>query len=276
MPTAAGHQQDAGARGAAPETVAALVVAAATDHSGAALRFHDGVRWTALSYPELGTAAREIASGLAALGIERGDRVSILASTRPDWTLADLGALCAGAVVAPIYDTNSPEECAYVLAHAGSRLVFCADAEQAAKVAAVRERCPRLEHVVVLTGAAPGARSFEELRALGREGDLELADRTARELRAADIATIVYTSGTTGPPKGCVTTHGNVMATVAMYERALELGDGERLSAFMFLPLAHSLARVVQFVVLDVGGTVAFWRGDPTRVPADLAELHPT
>ena len=182
MPTAAGHQQDAGARGAAPETVAALVVAAATDHSGAALRFHDGVRWTALSYPELGTAAREIASGLAALGIERGDRVSILASTRPDWTLADLGALCAGAVVAPIYDTNSPEECAYVLAHAGSRLVFCADAEQAAKVAAVRERCPRLEHVVVLTGAAPGA---------------------ARSRSCAPSAARATSSWPTGPPASC-------------------------------------------------------------------------
>ena len=97
------------------------------------MRFwHDG-RLRELSYAELGMAVSEIARGLIALGVRQGERVSILAGTRAEWTLADLGALCAGAVVAPIYHSNSPEECRYILEHAGSRVVFCEDAEQLAK-----------------------------------------------------------------------------------------------------------------------------------------------
>src|SRR6185436_18122462 len=91
-----------------------------------------------VSYAELGTAVREIAGGLATLGVEPGDRVAILASTRPEWTLADYGALCAAAIVVPIYATNSPEECAYVLRHSGSRVVICENGEQLAKVERVR------------------------------------------------------------------------------------------------------------------------------------------
>ena len=98
--------------------------------------------WRDLSYAELGIAVREIARGLTALGVRPGDRVSILAGTRAEWTLADLGALCAGAVVAPIYHSDSPEECRYVLEHAGSRVVFCEDAEQLAKVAAGARALP--------------------------------------------------------------------------------------------------------------------------------------
>lgn len=261
----------------AARTLPAMLLRSTASRDGAALRFHDGATWTDLSYADLGTAVREIAAGLAALGIDPGDRVSILAETSPEWTLADLGALCAGAVVAPIYDTNSPEECRHVLAHAGSRVVFCSDPAQAAKVAQVRDGCPALEHVVTFFGEVPdGARSLGDLRALGRQGNLALLEQTAATLSPDDPATIVYTSGTTGPPKGCVTTHGNVMATARMYEDGLALTPGEPLVVFMFLPLAHSLARVTQFVVLDYGGTIAFWRRDPARLLDDLAATRPT
>ena len=179
-----------------------------------------GGTWTEMSYAELGTAVREIARGLIALGIRPGDRVSILSNTRAEWTLADLGALCAGAVVAPIYHTNSPGECHYVLEHAGSRLVFCEDAEQAAKVEQVREHAR--------------ARARRHLRRLGRRRHLARGaaaaaakvdptapDEIARLVQPEDMATIVYTSGTTGPPKGCITTHANCMATARMYEEEL-------------------------------------------------------
>ena len=123
-----------------------------------------------MSYAELGKAVREIARGLIALGIEPGDRVSILSGTRPEWTLADLGALCAGAVVAPIYHTNSPEECRYVLEHAGSRVVFCENAEQVAKVAEVRRRMPGARaRRRAATAPADGALTLDELRAAGDE-----------------------------------------------------------------------------------------------------------
>ncbi len=111
---------------------------------GVALRYKDGAQWSEISYAQLLRSVRGIARGLIALGIERGDRVAILCNTRPEWTLADAGVMCAGAATAPIYHTNSPEECEYVLVHSDSRLVFCEDADQLAKVAQVKDRCPEL------------------------------------------------------------------------------------------------------------------------------------
>src|SRR6185295_13536960 len=97
-----------------------------------------------LSYADVGRAADEIANGLATLGVQPGDRVAILASTRAEWTLADLGTLWAGATVVPIYNTNSAEECQYVLAHSGSRVVFCEDVGQLAKIDSIAAHCPDL------------------------------------------------------------------------------------------------------------------------------------
>jgi long-chain acyl-CoA synthetase len=256
-------------------TLVQMVLNATATHEGPALRYARDGEWVELSYAELGEAVREIARGLIALGVLPGDRVSILSGTRPEWTLADLGALCAGAVVAPIYHTNSPEECRYVLEHAGSRLVFCEDAEQAAKVAEVRHLCPALEYVVTFDGSGEEAMSLAQLRAHGESVDPATLDDIARVIEPDDMATIVYTSGTTGPPKGCVTTHGNFMATAAMYEQQLDFGPGEPV-AFMFLPLAHTLARLTQMLVIDVGGTIAYWRGDPKVLLEDLAATRPT
>ncbi len=261
-------------RSARRETLPELVVAAARRGDRPALRYASGERWVDVGYAQLADAATEIARGLVALGVGRGDRVAILSSTRPEWTLADLGALGAGAVVAPIYHSDSPEECLYILDHSDSRVVFCENEEQMEKVRRIRSRCPRLEHVVVFDGSAADAISLDELRRRGRELDRELFDRIAAEIGPDDVATIIYTSGTTGPPKGCVTTHGNLMRTAWMYEQRIELGPGSLV--FMFLPLAHSLARVTQTVVLDVGATLAYWRGDSSGLLEDLAAIRPT
>jgi long-chain acyl-CoA synthetase len=261
----------------APTVCAMALTTVAVHGDSAALKFARGGEWTEMSYAELGNAVRDIACGLMAVGVEPGDRVSILSGTRYEWTLADLAALCAGAVVAPIYHTNSPDECRYVLEHAGSRVVFCEDAEQVAKVRQVADACPALEQIVVLDGTADGALTLDELHARGESVDREAMEAAARAVKPGDPATIVYTSGTTGPPKGCVTTHENVMATARMYEDELEFASSEEpIVVFMFLPLAHSLARVTQMVTLDVGGTIAFWRGDPKVVLEDLASTRPT
>jgi long-chain acyl-CoA synthetase len=262
-------------RATGARTVTQMVLEATSTHHGPALRYARGDGWTEMSYAELGEMVREIARGLIALGIRPGDRVSILSGTRPEWTLADLGALCAGAVVAPIYHTNSPEECRYVLEHAGSRLVFCENAEQLAKVDEVRDLCPALEHVVAFEDAGEGALSLDQLRARGESVSPSAPDQIAGLVEPEDTATIIYTSGTTGPPKGCITTHGNCMATAEMYEEQLAFGPGEPV-VFMFLPLAHSLARMTELLVLDVGGTIAYWRGDPEVVLEDLAATRPT
>ena len=254
-------------------TVGAMVLRAADRHTGVALRHRDSGGWRAIGYAELGATARELARGLIALGIAPRDHVAILSSTRAEWTLADCGAQCAGATVIPVYHTNSPGECRYVLAHSDTRLVFCEDAEQLAKIEQVRGELPSLEHVVTFDGAG-GTMSLDELRARGAEVDPAAVDRAVASITPEDVATIVYTSGTTGPPKGCLTTHGNCMATVRMYAAQLELKPD--MEIFLFLPLAHSLARVTQFVTLDVGGTLAFWRGDAKLVLEDITDIGPT
>ena len=240
-----------------------------------ALRWKEDGRWVELSHRELGERAERIARGLIALGIEHGDRVAILANTRPEWTIADAGVMCAGAATAPIYHTNSPEECEYVLRHSGSRLVFCEDPDQLAKVAQVRDRCPELAHAVLLTGTAPGALTLEELCAAGAGVDPGAVDERVAEVDPGDLATLVYTSGTTGPPKACMLSHASWMTTASLYEQVLDLEEPPVVT-FMFLPLAHSLARIVQMLTIDVGGTLAYWQRDPQRLLEDIREVNPT
>ncbi|HEY6891688.1 MAG TPA: long-chain fatty acid--CoA ligase [Solirubrobacter sp.] len=239
-----------------------------TDATGIALRTPGR---EPVSYPELRHAVREIAGGLAALGVAPGDRVAILSATRPEWVLADFGALAAGAVVVPVYHTNSRQECAYVLEHSGSRVVFVEDAAQAAKIAPVRDLLPSLEHVIVLEGRPDGALTLAELRRLG-------AERSAPEDTARapdDAATIVYTSGTTGPPKGCVLTHANLLAVADASIERLDLSDPPPV-IFLYLPLAHVLARLTAFVALATGGTLVFWSGQRERLADELALAAPT
>jgi len=228
-----------------------------------------------VTYAELGESSRELALGLIALGIELGDVVAILSSTRAEWTMCELGAVCAGTVVAPIYDTNSPEECAHVLADSGARLVFCEDARQVAKITAVASRLPRLEYVVVIDGSAPQAITISELRERAREVDPGAVEERVAAVDPSDTATLVYTSGTTGPPKGCVLSHANLLAATSMYRSQLELDEVQPL-IYMFLPLAHVLARLAQIVVLDVGGALAYWSGDSTKVLEEVAAVAPT
>jgi long-chain acyl-CoA synthetase len=250
-------------------TLGEVALGAARRHSGVALRKPGSPD---VGYEELGRAVREIAGGLAALGVEPGDRVGILGGTIPEWTLADFGALCSGATVVPVYHTNSPEECEYVLAHAGVKVLILEDAKQAAKIAKVRANLPELERIVVMTGTADDALTLAELRAQAA-GDV--ADERVAAVAAGDPATIVYTSGTTGPPKGCVLTHANLLSMAGAYTERLELRK-QPYVYFQYLPLAHVLARMVAIVGIDTGGTLAFWGGDPKRIAEDIGEAAPT
>jgi long-chain acyl-CoA synthetase len=248
-----------------------LGLAAADRYSGDAMRAPGR---SPITYADFGRAVREVAGGLAALGVDVGDRVAILCGTIPEWPIADFGSLCAGATVVPVYHTNSPEECEYVLSHSGSKVILLEDAEQAAKIAKVRANLPDLEHVIVLTGEAPeGTMTLAELRAKG-EGS-NVADERVAAVNPEDAATIVYTSGTTGPPKGCVLTHANLLFTANAYIDRLNLREKAPV-IFQYLPLAHVLARMVSFVALDTGGTLAFWGGDTKNLAADIAEAKPT
>jgi len=257
-------------------TLAALLRSAVESGSGPAMRFFRDGQWRRLSYPQVYERAHELARGLIALGIEPGDRVAILSVTRPEWTLADLAILWAGAIGVPIYHTNSPHECEHVLRDSGARAIFCEDPEQVAKVAPLRERLEGFEHVIAFTGESEGTLSLDELVARGGEvGDGEIERRLAA-VKGSDPATIVYTSGTTGAPKGCVLTHDNLRSNLEMAVARLELAGGPKKTFYLWLPLAHVLARVVQYVGLHIGAEIAYWRGDPKLLLEDIQEIEPT
>jgi long-chain acyl-CoA synthetase len=262
------------AKTSSTQTVGGHLLSVTERHSGVALQFwRDGVS-AYISYPELGTISSEIARGLISLGVQCGDRVAILGLTSAQWTLADCGSLCAGAVVAPIYHTNSPSECAYVLAHSGAKIAICENAAQAAKIAQVRDRCPALEHVVLFEGDGSELLTLDGLRRLGSEVPPDRVRERLESMHPDDLATLVYTSGTTGPPKGCMLSHRNLLSTARLYIE--QLGFEESHSLYQFLPLAHVLARVAQIVALSVGARIIYWTGDPADIVDELHQTSPT
>src|SRR3954453_16851969 len=233
--------------------------------------------WRDVTFAQMGEVVDEIGLGLIALGLQPGERVSILCNTRPEWTYADFAISSAGGVVVPIYPTNSAEECEWVAGNSESVFVVCEDAEQVAKITAVRERLPQLRRVVVIdpSGDVGDAISLEDLRRHGNRRDIAtLRERTAA-IRAEDPFTFIYTSGTTGPPKGCVLTHGNYRSVLDMVQhRGLLNGDDDLV--YLFLPLAHAFALLIQLGAFDSGTTIAFWGGDTKQIIPELMEVKPT
>jgi long-chain acyl-CoA synthetase len=265
------------ASGTGSKTMADLLPLAAQRYAGQpALKHKVGDEWVEVGYEELGRAVSEIARGLIDLGLQQGDKVSILSHTRPEWTYANFAILSAGTVSVSIYQTNSPEECHYVLDHSESKAVFVEDAEQVAKVREVRDRLPKLEHVVVFdpAGDTSGAISLAELRARGAAHDPTELDARVHAIGKDDLAITIYTSGTTGPPKGCLLTHGNYRDVTAMTESMGNFQDGD--DVYLFLPLAHAFAKLIQFVTIDLGGTIAYWEKDAQKIVPNLMEVKPT
>ena len=157
------------AAGVESKTIADLLpTAVGAFGSAPAIMFKDASgTWVQRGFDMVGETVRDLSLGLMELGVEKGDKVALLANTRPEWTYFDFAALTAGATVVPIYQTNSPEECQYVLENSDSKVVVVEDAEQLEKVRQVRERCPKLEHVVLMTGTAPDAIAMDELAQRG-------------------------------------------------------------------------------------------------------------
>jgi long-chain acyl-CoA synthetase len=263
--------------GTGAKTMASLAAVAAKAHAGnPALRHKVGDAWVDVEYSEVGTAVSEVARGLIDLGIGRGDRVAILGNTRPEWTYANLGILAAGAASVSVYQTNSPEECHYVLDHSESRAVFVEDGEQLAKVREIESDLPALEFVIVMApdGDIGDAIALDDLRRRGAARDQAELDERSAGVTPEDPCVFIYTSGTTGPPKGVILTHGNYRAMVDAVEAPAAL-EGDEL-CYLFLPLAHAFALLIQFVVLDLGGTLAYWEKDPQKIIPNLMELKPT
>jgi long-chain acyl-CoA synthetase len=269
---------EARATGTGSRTIADLLPLAVERYGDAAAqRFKVGDEWKDVSYAELGEAVREVALGLVDLGIEPGEKISILAHTRPEWTQACFGILSAGATLVTIYQTNSPEECQYVLHHSDSRAVFVEDGEQLAKIRAVEDQCPELQHVIVMEPgeADPGdALTLDQLRERGRGRDAAEWRARYEAVTPDDMCLYIYTSGTTGPPKGCLLTHANYRAITDSVVEQSVLETGE--TSYLFLPLAHAFAILIQFASFELGVAVAYWSRDPKMIIADIAQVSPT
>src|SRR4051794_16754555 len=202
------HETTAGPaqRGTDSVTIADIVSLAAERYGERpAARFKRGDEWAEVSYLELAEIVSEIARGLIDLGLQPGDRVALLCTTRVEWSYVDFAITAAGGVVVPIYPTNSPDECAWVAGDSESRFVVCEDASQVAKIVAVRDRLPKLEAIISIE-PAEGALALDELRERGRGRDASKVAERVAAVKPTDPYSIISTSGTTGPPKGCVLT----------------------------------------------------------------------
>ena len=237
----------------------------------------DGGEWRAVEWEEAARRVEALAGGFLSLGVEKGDRVGIMCRTRLEWTLCDFALASLGAVVVPVYTVSSAEERIHILADSAARILIAETAREYAKVEHARAELATLEQVVGIE-AVPGADlSLDELERRGRD-HLRLHPQSLADARAAveeeDTLTIVYTSGTTGPPKGCVLTHGNWCSMVERIVRVPGLVEpGDRI--VLHLPLAHVFARLVQFLGARLGLTIAFCP-DSSALSRALRGARPT
>jgi long-chain acyl-CoA synthetase len=245
-------------------------------HAVVMRRRSDAGRWDDVTAQQFADEVTALAKGLVAAGIEPGDRVALMSRTRYEWTLIDYAIWAAGGVTVPIYETSSAEQVGWILGDSGARAAFAETSKHSAVIEEVRGSLPALRQVWLI--AAPD--SPGTMASLATTGDAITDEqleqqRTAR--KAADLATIIYTSGTTGRPKGCEITHGNLLSNVrnAVQGALAEVFDIAGSSTLLFLPLAHSFARIIQVGCLESGSILGHWP-DTTTLTEALPEFRPT
>ncbi len=210
-----------------------------------------------------------VAKGLIALGIEKDDRVVVHSSTRIEWTLLDYAIWCAGAITVPIYETSSAEQIQWIVSDSDAKALFTENAELKALVEQVHGDLPGLEHVFVIDDGA-----LEAMRQQGAEVTEETVRERAAQATGSDLATIVYTSGTTGRPKGCVITHHSFVWDATQVATAAPEFFSNRGRTLFFLPLAHIFARVVQTTCIREGVILGYSTGIP-QLTEELALYKP-
>jgi len=245
------------------------------------LKYKKQGSWKTLSWIQVRRLVRDLALGLQRIGISHGDRIALLSNTRYEWTIADMAVLSIGGVTVPIYPSSTSEQASYILKNSGAKAVFVEDGVQLDKILKIKKALPALRKVVVFSGAdlpaLPALKDVFHLTDLlkmekfGESTGEEKWLEGIRAIRTAQMATIVYTSGTTGPPKGVMLTHRNFMSEIQSLMKSFDLN--ERIVGLFFLPLAHIFGRTMQFWQLAAGFVHAY--GQLDSVMDDLRVIRP-
>ena len=220
-----------------------------------------------VTWKEFHDEVRRTAKSLIALGVNKGDKVNILSYTRYQWVLVDVALASIGSCAVGIYQSLLASDIQYIVNHSDAVLVFAEDEGQLSKLLSNRERIPAVRKVILITGAPPADNwviGFDDFVALGGQVADDVLEARIADVDTNDIATIVYTSGTTGIPKGAVLTHDNITFTAQSVYASTQIIDGDE--TLLFLPLAHIFARTLVFCALVSGSTTTFARGLDTIV----------
>ncbi len=259
-----------------PRTLRDLFLQVSTAHAReVAFRYKRDGRWVDVTWSEQGAAVDRISRGLLALGVEQGDRVCILCGTRLEWIQCDSAIINTGAVTVGIYHSNLAAECAYIIEHCEAKVLFVEDREQLEKILPLRSELPRLRHIVVYDDpgeAAAGVSSWEDFLERGKAVADDRLEEVGRRIDPEDLASLVYTSGTTGVPKGAMITHANLLFAARAANTVLISRPG--FATLLFLPLAHVFARLIVYMCQRGRLCIAFAE-DMQRVPANLREVRP-
>lgn len=247
-----------------------------------ALKYRKQGKFVTLSYAEFYERALMVARGLKKMGVMPGDRVAILSENRAGWVIADMGILSAGAVVVPIYPTNTPEQIEYVLNHSGAKIVFVSGKFQYLKLLKVRDAIPGVELVITferfLGESALPVCTFYQLS----EIDHPISAEEKNEIEAiidridpSDMLTLIYTSGTTGVPKGVMLSHNNIL-TNNQYLTEQSGAIGENDVMLSFLPLSHILERSAGYYMAIRNGVLLAFADSIDKLPENMMEVNPT
>jgi long-chain acyl-CoA synthetase len=263
-----------------PSTLVEMFRQAAGEHNKSdALNYkHEGF-WRSISSEEMITRARSIALGLYALGVRHGDRLGLLSQNRPEWTLADAGALFAGAINVPIYTTQTPSQVCYILQDSGARVLFIENRATFERLREVIGECRALEHVVFFDASEveeSGHLALSDLEARGRKLLAEQPDLITgleRAVKEQDLATIIYTSGTTGEPKGVMLTHSNLVSNLIDSSGHLSFSEAD--VALSVLPLSHVLERLAMYMYIHHGMSV-YYAESLEKVGENFREVRPS
>lgn len=240
-----------------------------------AFRFKKNGAWIPVTWQQHFETSKSISKSLLALGVKKDDKVNILSQTRLEWVQCDFGAVNIGAVTVGIYPSSLAEDCAYIINHSDAVVLFVENQEQLNKIISIRKQLTKLKHLILYDGKPAGidkVMTWESFLAKGQTLSDEAFLKRTEDLKQEDVASIVYTSGTTGVPKGAMLTHGNLLFTSWSACESLYLAP--HFETLLFLPLAHVFARLVVYFCMRTALTIAFAESIE-KVADNLKEIRP-